>query len=62
MSAGRKTWSSDTVVSMPVPPIIGDGERTVEMGGFVFTANGLAHDLTEAHAENLMAEAALDGE
>lgn len=41
-------WSSDTTPSMPLAPKVA---RLVPMGGFCFTENGLAHDLSEVEAE-----------
>jgi hypothetical protein len=38
-------WASDVRVSMPVPST---WPRGMTMGGFVFTAGGLAHDISEA--------------
>lgn len=46
-----QSWASDAPVSLPAPP-----EQTllsVPMYGFVFTENGLFHDLTEADHEVL---------
>lgn len=44
-------WGTDTPVSMPVPP---ERELLVDIGGgFVFTAGGLAHRITEADIEAL---------
>lgn len=43
-------WASDTRPSLPVPP---QGSRLVPMGGFVFTANGLAHDLSVTDSEEM---------
>jgi len=37
-------WSSDVPPSMPAAPKVA---RLVPMGGFCFTENGLAHDLSE---------------
>ncbi len=43
-----ETWASDVPVSMPEPlPVTGQ----VPMYGFVFTENGLFHDLSEADHE-----------
>jgi hypothetical protein len=42
------TWASDASPSMPVPPKV---DRMIPMGGFVFTVNGLSHDLSEIEAE-----------
>jgi len=44
------TWASDVPVSMPVPL---DHEGLVPMGGFIFTARGLFHEITEATAEDM---------
>lgn len=43
-------WASDTRPSMPVAP---SDSRLVQMGGFAFTAMGIAHDLSEDEAEEL---------
>lgn len=43
-------WSADTPISMPIPT----GEPGfVPMYGFVFTASGLAHDITQAEYDRL---------
>lgn len=44
-------WAADTPVSLP-EPIIRE-RRNVPMFGFVFTEQGLFHDLTEADHEYL---------
>lgn len=44
-------WASDTPVSLPEPTEY--TPMTVPMYGFVFTENGLFHDLTEADHEAL---------
>lgn len=45
-------WGSDTPVSMPVPP---RQEILVDLGGgFVFTAGGIAHKITDADIEDLL--------
>lgn len=42
--AKETEWFSDTRISMPQPT----GARPiVSMGGFVFTENGMAHDISE---------------
>lgn len=47
-------WSSDVPVSMPKPVEKSiPGEIRVSMGGFVFTENGLFHDLDEAMHDEL---------
>jgi hypothetical protein len=38
-------WSADVRISMPVPS---KHARGMVMNGFVFTAGGLAHDISEA--------------
>lgn len=43
-------WGSDVRVSMPEP---NEREALVPMYGFVFTIDGLRHDLTEADHERL---------
>lgn len=47
----KAEWASNTRPSMPVPPRTA---RMVRMGGFVFTPNGLAHDLSEDDVERLI--------
>lgn len=44
-------WAADTPISMP-EPISGEETRVV-MGGFVFTATGLRHDLTQADLDEI---------
>jgi hypothetical protein len=44
-------WGSDVPVSMPEP--LSGQAGLVPMFGFVFTVNGLFHDLTEADHEQL---------
>ncbi|MDX1409163.1 MAG: hypothetical protein R3330_13545, partial [Saprospiraceae bacterium] len=48
----RDTWAADTDISQPVPP---DDETPVlvDFQGFGFTMNGIAHNLSEADAEDL---------
>lgn len=43
MTGSETPWSSDVPVSMPLPS---DQEVGVKMSGFVFTAGGMAHDIT----------------
>jgi hypothetical protein len=43
-------WGADTVVSMPVP-LRKDQTALVDMGGFTFTAGGIAHDISESDVE-----------
>lgn len=43
-------WGADVPVSMPEPPA---EQGLVPMYGFVFTASGLFHDLTQAEHERL---------
>ena len=47
-------WGSDVPISMPVPPpsYLRSGP-TVAMSGFVFTVNGLHHDLTEEQRDRV---------
>lgn len=42
-------WGSDVAVSLPLPPV--RTAREVPMYGFVFTENGLFHDISEADYE-----------
>lgn len=44
-------WGCDVPVSMPEP--LGGQVRAVPMFGFVFTINGLFHDLTDVEHERL---------
>lgn len=44
-------WGSDVRVSMPLPTV-NDGP-SVPMFGFIFTVNGLSHDLSESDYERL---------
>lgn len=46
-----ETWASDTAVSLPEP--VDTQGVNVPMFGFVFTENGLFHDLSEADHEIL---------
>ena len=47
-------WSSDVPVSLPEPVAKAeDGEIRISMGGFVFTENGLFHDIDEAMRDDL---------
>ena len=51
MSSDPKApWSSDTTPSMPVAPKVA---RLVPMGGFCFTENGMAHDVSDVDVEAL---------
>ena len=43
-------WGSDVPVSMPEPL---DGDGLVPMFGFVFTLDGLRHDISEVDHERL---------
>lgn len=45
------TWSADVKVSMPKP--IQQGDALVDMGGFAFTVNGLAHNITQSDLEEI---------
>lgn len=48
------SWGTDTLISMPEPPSR-DQPALVDLGGgFVFTAGGIAHNLTTADAEELL--------
>lgn len=42
---------TDTIPSLPMPPT---KKPVVDLGGFAFTAGGLAHPLTQADSENLL--------
>lgn len=46
-------WGADVPISMPVPRQ-DDGGVEVPMSGFVFTALGLRHDLSEVDREELL--------
>lgn len=50
----RPTWASDVPISLPSPPPEGD-DIQVPMYGFVFTNNGLFHDISDAGVEGLQA-------
>lgn len=45
MAGGDTYWSADVRVSLPMVP---DQPIGVDMSGFVFTAGGMAHEITEA--------------
>ena len=48
----RDVWSADTAISRPEP--IDEGlPPLVDLGGFVMTAGGLAHGLTNADMEEI---------
>lgn len=48
--SGQESWASDVPVSMPEPlPYTGH----VPMYGFVFTENGMFHNLSESDHERL---------
>jgi len=44
-------WGTDTPISMPVPPEKG---VLVDMGSYVFTRGGLAHNLNHVDWENYL--------
>lgn len=47
-------WGADTPISMPQPLSNDDAAGpTAPMGGFVFTASGLMHDLTQSDWEDM---------
>lgn len=47
------SWMSDTVPSLPNPP---DRPPQIGLGtGFVFTTGGLAHNVTQADVQELIA-------
>lgn len=48
--SGQMPWSADVPISMPEP---NTGKSLVQMFGFVFTVDGLFHDITEADHERL---------
>jgi hypothetical protein len=48
----EKTWGSDVPISMP-QPLAADAEAGVPMFGFIFTPNGLQHDLSETEHDRL---------
>lgn len=43
-------WGADTPISLPVPP---DHPPLVDLGGFAFTAGGIAHHVTKADVEEI---------
>ena len=47
-------WGADAPISMPQPLSDQDASGpTAPMGGFVFTASGLMHDLTQSDWESM---------
>jgi len=47
-------WASDVPVSLPVPVKKPEySEPRVDMGGFIFTADGLFHDLDQSMHDEL---------
>lgn len=46
-------WGADTIISMPAP-LRKDQAPLVDMGGFVFTEGGLAHNLNRADLETYL--------
>lgn len=45
-------WASDVKISMPVPPKV-DQPVLIDLGGFGFTAGGLAHNVSKADVEEI---------
>lgn len=46
-------WATDVPTSMPVPVEQWPGMPKVDLGGFMFTINGIAHDVTESELEDI---------
>lgn len=46
----QETWASDAPISLPDPPV---APGVVPMEGFVFTVDGICHDLTEVDIEHM---------
>jgi hypothetical protein len=44
-------WGADCPTSMPTPSEIPLDATKVDLGGFVFTENGIGHDLTAVDLE-----------
>jgi len=47
-------WGADCPISMPQVITTDPGGNTAEMGGFLFTTQGLVHDLTSTDREELI--------
>lgn len=45
------SWMTDTTPSLPEAP---PKKPAVDLGGFVFTAGGIAHPITQALADDLI--------
>lgn len=52
MAQHVEEWASDVPPSMPEPPVA--HRLDVPMMGFVFTENGLAHDITMPAIEDMI--------
>lgn len=48
------SWMTDTLPSLPAPP---PKTPVVDLGGFVFTAGGLAHPINTAACEDILLSA-----
>lgn len=46
-------WGADTIISMPNSLQRGQ-ESLVDMGGFTFTASGIAHNITASDVETYL--------
>lgn len=44
-------WGTDTTVSMPEPKELEIDAPTVDLGGFMMTEDGIAHNLTSSDLE-----------
>jgi hypothetical protein len=48
-----RAWGTDTLISMPVP-LQPDQEVLADFGGFCFTPQGLAHNLSMADLDAIL--------
>lgn len=50
------SWLTDTLPSLPAPP---SKTPAVDLGGFCFTAGGIAHPITQSTSDDILLSAFL---